>query len=81
MVQERHGSTDTNVARSRTSPRRRSRLSRSVEATFDSSIMNTRMLALSYDPGEIRVRFHVIRDYLGLLRARYMNDIFKVSCL
>lgn len=39
------------------------------------------MLALAYDPGEIRLRFHVIRDYLGLLRTRYMNDIFRISCV
>ncbi|KAL1528946.1 hypothetical protein AB1Y20_010268 [Prymnesium parvum] len=58
-------------SRSPAPARRRSRLSRSVEETFDSSLMNTRMLALQYDPGEIRVRFHAFRDYVALLPTRY----------
>ena len=68
--------------RKKVSPgRRRSRLSRGVEDTFDGALMNTRMLAVNYDPGEIRLRFHVIRDYISLLRARYMVDIFRLSCV
>jgi len=33
--------------------------------------------ALRYEPGDIRVRVSIIRDYIRVLRARYMDTVFK----
>ena len=41
----------------------------------------TSVRALSYDPGEVRVRLTAIRDYISVLRSRYMDSIFRIACL
>ena len=66
----------------RRSPSRSRGLARAYEDTYDEYVsLNTRMLALEYDPGDLRVRFHLINDIIGLLRERYMGMIFVLSCI
>jgi len=37
--------------------------------------------ALRYDPGEIRVRLSIVKDYIRISRARWMDAIFKLALL
>lgn len=34
---------------------------------------------MAYDPGAVRIRLTAIRDILAVLRARYLDTIFRIA--
>jgi hypothetical protein len=45
----------------------------------DLILTTTQRLAMAYDPGAVRIRLTAIRDILAVLRARYLDTIFRIA--